>query len=132
MPLELLQLSAVAGRDPRIDAMTLERLVVAAADRARFANALGICDRTWDGGTDEVDLAYQDGGFTVAPDPLARVGTMAAGPAVTKGTFVRFTPSDDLMRPGMRLAPLHLKALRFADRHWDRDFGELEAAPDVR
>jgi hypothetical protein len=36
------------------------------------------------------------------------------------------------MRPGMRLAPLHIKALRFADQHWGRDFGDLEVAPDVR
>jgi predicted ATP-grasp superfamily ATP-dependent carboligase len=132
VPLELLQMCAVAGRDPRVNAATLERLVVDAADAARFANALGLSDRAWEGETDEVDLAWQDGRFTVASDPLARVGSMAAGPAVTKGTFVRFTPSDDLMRPGMRLAPLHLKALRFADQHWDRDFGELEIAPDVR
>src|SRR5262245_11255254 len=132
VPLELLQMCAVAGRDPRVNAATLERLVVDAADAARFANALGLSDREWEGETDEVDLAWQDGRFTVASDPLARVGSMAAGPAVTKGTFVRFTPSDDLMRPGMRLAPLHLKALRFADQHWDRDFGELEIAPDVR
>jgi hypothetical protein len=132
VPLELLQMCAVAGRDPRVNAATLERLVVDAADAARFANALGLSDRAWDGETDEVDLAWQDGRFTVASDPLARVGSMAAGPAATKGTFVRFTPSDDLMRPGMRLAPLHLKALRFADQHWDRDFGELEIVPDVR
>ncbi len=132
VPLELLQMCAVAGRDPRVNAATLERLVVDAADAARFANALGLSDRVWEGETDEVDLAWHDGGFTVASDPLARVGSMAAGPAVTKGTFVRFTPSDDLMRPGMRLAPLHLEALRFADQHWGRDFGELEIAPDVR
>ena len=132
VPLELLQMNVVAGRDPGVDAETLERLVVDAADRSRFANAMGLCDRPWEGDTDEVDVSWQDGHFAVASDPLARAGSMAAGPAVTAGTFVRFTPSDDLMRPGMRLAPLHIKALRFADQHWGRDFGELEVAPDVR
>lgn len=132
VPLELLQLNVVAGRDPGIDAATLEWLVLEAADRSRFANAMGLCDRVWEGATDEVDVSWQEGRFVVASDPLARVGSMVAGPAVTTGTFVRFTPMDDLMRPGMRLAPLHLKALQFANQHWDRDFGELEAAPDVR
>jgi hypothetical protein len=132
IPLELLQLNLVAGRDPGISAGALEELVVDAADGSRFANAMGLCDHPWAGDTAEVMLARVDGRLDIAADGAPVAGAMVAGPAVTSGTFVRFTPAIDALRPGDRLATLHSEALAFADRQWGCTFGELEIAPAVR
>ena len=132
IPLELLQLNVVAGRDAGIEAPALERLVVEAADGCRFASAVGLCDHPWEGDTAEVELARIDGRLDVAPDGVPVTGSMVAGPSVTDGTFVRFTPAIDTLRPGDRLATLHSEVLAFADRRWGCTFGELEIAPAVR
>lgn len=133
VPLELLQLNVVAGRDAGISAPELEELVVEAADASRFALAVGLCDHPWGSEeTAEVELARVDGALDVASDGAPLFGSMLAGPAVTEGTFVRFTPSEGALRPGDRLAPLHTEALAFADRQWGCTFGELQIAPAVR
>ena len=133
VPLELLQLNAAAGRAPGITAPALEGLVVEATDASRFAHAVGLCDHPW-GSTEtaEAQLARIDGRLDVASDGAPVVGAMQAGPAVTDGTFVRFTPAAGALRPGDRLATLHSEALAFADRHWGCTFGELEIAAAVR
>ena len=40
-------------------------------------------------------------------------------------------PADGVLRPGRRIAGLLAGVLRFADRQWGCDFGELSVAPDV-
>jgi hypothetical protein len=133
VPFELLHLNVVAGRDPGIAAPALEELVVEAADASRFAHGIGISDRPWGSAESaEVELALVDGVLDVASDGAPVAGSMLAGPAVTPGTFVRFLPADGTLRAGDRFAPLHLQALRFADRQWGCAFGELEAAPAAR
>jgi hypothetical protein len=132
VPMELLQLNVAAGRPAGIDAPALERLIVETADESRFAHAIGLCDQPWDGETAIVELARVDRHLAPAVDGGPRIGTMLAGEAVTGGTFVRFTPADGTMRPGDRLADLHIEALSFADRQWGCTFGELEMAPAAR
>ncbi len=132
VPMELLQLNVAAGRPAGIDAAALERLVVETADDSRFAQAIGMCDQPWEGETAIVELARVDGQLAPAVDRAPRIGTMMAGESVTGGTFVRFTPADGALRPGDRLADLHIEALAFADRQWGCAFGELEMAPAAR
>ena len=131
--LDLLHMNVVAGRDPGISCADLEELVVEAADASRYAKAVGICDHPWGStGTATVDLARLDGRIDVAAEGVPPIGTLVAGPAVTSGTFVRFTPAEGALRAGDRLATLHCEVLSFADRHWGCTFGELEIAPAVR
>ncbi|HEU0288475.1 MAG TPA: hypothetical protein VFR22_15620 [Nocardioidaceae bacterium] len=115
LPLELVHANVVAGRSAGISADDLERLVVNAADSDRRAYPIANCRRRLD------DLVTA----------RIREGVVVARPAVTSGSIVGFAPADGVLRPGRRIAELLAGVLRFADRQWGCDFGELSVAPDA-
>ena len=115
LPMELLHANVVAGHSAGISAVNLERLVVATADTDRRAYPLASCRHRL------ADLVTA----------RIREGMVLARPAVTSGSIVSFAPADGVLRPGGRIAGLLAGVLRFADRQWGCDFGELSVPPDV-
>jgi hypothetical protein len=115
LPLELLHANVVAGYSAGITAADLEQLVVATADADRRAYPLASCRHRL------ADLVTA----------RIREGMVLARPAVTSGSIVSFAPADGVLRPGGRIAGLLAGVLRFADRQWGCDFGDLSVAPDV-
>ena len=115
LPLELVHANVVAGHSAGISADDLERLVVDTADSVRRAYPIANCRHRLDGPV------------------TARIseGVVLARPAVTSGSIVSFAPADGVLRRGRRIAELLAGVLRFADRQWGCDFGELSIAPDV-
>ena len=130
LPMQLVQMSLVTGRDPRVSAAGLEALLVPAADANRSGDVTGVSAAVRLAETHSVDVVLSAGAFTPAAVDVA-TGTVLAGPNAM-GTFVRFQPAAGTLAPGSRMAPYAIAALSFADRVWGTDFGPLEAAPDVR
>lgn len=131
LPLELVHLNVVAGRDPGMAASDLERLTVDTADQRRAAHAMCRCAHD-DPAVDRADVVDVGGEFrevTAGGDPA---GLVMIRPAVTQGALVRFVPAPNLLRPGRRIAELTVRALRFADHRWGCAFGAVKRAPDVR
>ena len=131
LPVELLQLNLVAGREPGIAAPAVEELMLSAVDARRAGDAMGISAAVRRTETDTAEVALDGDSFRLAPEGSEPAGAISAGPNAV-GTFVRFRPAAGVLRPGDRMAPYSVAMRAFADERWGTDFGPCEAAPDVR
>ncbi|MCY3840185.1 MAG: hypothetical protein OXH09_16305 [Gammaproteobacteria bacterium] len=108
----------------------LEKAVVESADAHRTCAGWAVTRTTFDlGGVLEVVRdgdEYREGGSGEEPH-----GTFQFGPSVMGG-FVRFVLHPSRIQRGSSTAPEVIRALRFADRTLGTDFGELDAARDLR
>jgi hypothetical protein len=131
LPLDLLQINLVAGREVGVSAAALEELLVNAADDNRGGDAIGVSGALRLTETHSFDVVFRDGAFSAAPSGATCWGTISAGPSAI-GAFVLLQPGTDALAPGDRMAPYAIAALTFADTEWGTGFGQLDAAPDVR
>ena len=131
LPMELLQVNLVAGRDAGIAAAALEELLVPAADANRSGDAIGVSADVRLTETQTVAVVMRGAGFEASTSDADRTGTVVAGPSAM-GAFIRFEPAAGALAQGERMAPHATAMLAFADATWGTDFGALEAAPDVR
>jgi hypothetical protein len=131
LPIDLLQINLVDGRDIGISASALEKLLVSAADDNRGGDAMGVSGAVRLTETHSIAVAFHDGAFHAVSLDAPAWGTVSAGPNAV-GAFVRLQPGADALAPGDRMAPYAIAALAFADAAFGTDFGQLQAAPDVR
>lgn len=132
----LLELSCLAGRDPRVSVAELEAWALPAMDDRRVADVMSMSHErvveetvelpvTWDGRElRRVHLDRTDPVVPVGPSAVVTVGPSAVG------TFCRLT--GDLLGTGERVAPLNAALLRFLDAELGTGCGPVEVAPDVR
>ena len=129
-PLILLCLTIAEGERLDYRPELLERAVLETADNHRVCGGGRTTERTLtDTGT--FDLVADGDDYreaTAGEDPEA---TLLFGPGPIGG-FLRFTLNPALNPPGPPSAPQAARAFRLADRLLGTDFGDLEAARNVR
>jgi hypothetical protein len=123
----LLQFNLVAGRDPGVDAASLERWAVEVMDAQRFAKAVAIAPAAV--AAEPVDVPVRWEGSRLARSAEATGWQVSAGPNGA-GTFVRLDTPEDV--GGIRAGDLNVALLEFLDRELGAGFGEVRPAPDVR
>lgn len=129
-PLVLLCLAIAEGErlDYRPD--LLERAVVETADNRRVCGGGRTTERTLsDTGT--FDLVADGDDYREAEPGEDSEATLLFGPGPIGG-FLRLTLNPDRNEPGPPSAPQAARAFRLADRLLGTDFGDLEAARNVR
>ncbi len=131
VPLELLQVNVLAGRDPRVSVAALEQMVLDAADAHRGGKLLGMSARPAAAETQVAELYGDSSRLTPEHDGRQLAGTLSLG-GTPSGAFCTFEHRDGLLRAGDRMAPLNAAVLRCADELWDAGFGPVEVAPEVR
>jgi hypothetical protein len=131
--LDLLQLNALIGRDVARPAADIEAAAMAALDKHRIVDTMGMSTARAPGSgeTSYQRVAMSEGRLVPADTDETSIGTVQRG-AASVGTFVRLTIDGSLIPAGQRCAPLALLMLEFADRMWDTQFGALAMATDVR
>lgn len=130
LPLAPLCLAITQGEKVDYRPDLLERAVVESADAHRTCAGWSVTPNTFDqSGTlrtvrngDE----YRESGKDEEPH-----GTIQYGPSGVGG-FLRFTSQQAQIQRGSSAAPEVIRALRFADRALGTEFGELEAARNLR
>ena len=129
-PLILLCLAIAEGERLDYRPELLERAVLETADNHRVCGGGRTTERTLtDTGTFDLVADGDDyGEATAGEDPEA---TLLFGPGPIGG-FLRFTLNPALNEPGPPSAPQAARAFRLADRLLGTDFGDLEAARNVR
>jgi hypothetical protein len=131
LPLEMLQVNLVAGRDLGVSAADLEPLLLTSADRNRVGRAAAITEAVRPHESTRAPVRSKDGELSEAPHRGARLGEIVMGPT-SVGALIQLVPDAGAFTPGMRMAPLNAAVMRFADRHWGTTFGPVQIAPDVR
>ena len=129
-PLILLCLAIAEGEELDYRPELLERAVLETADNHRVCGGGRTTERILtDTGTFDLVAEVDDYRQAAAgEDPEA---TLLFGPGPIGG-FLRFTLNPDRNEPGPPSAPLAARAFRLADRLLGTDFGDLEAAKNVR
>jgi len=129
-PLILLCLAIAEGErlDYRPD--FLERAVLETADKHRVCGGGRTTERTLTE-TGTFDLVADGDDYREAEPGEDPEGTLLFGPGPIGG-FLRFTLNPDRNKPGPPSAPQAARAFRLADRLLGTDFGNLEAARNVR
>lgn len=130
LPLILLCLAIAEGErlDYRPD--LLERAVVDTADNHRVCGGGRTTERTLTE-TGTFDLVAGGDDYREAEASEDPEATLLFGPGPIGG-FLRFTLNPERNEPGPPSAPQAARAFRLADRLLGTDFGELEAARNVR
>jgi hypothetical protein len=123
----LLQFTLVAGRDPGVDAASLERWAVDVLDARRFAKAVAVAPAAVAAEPVDVPVAWE--GSLLQRSTQATGWQVSAGPNGA-GTFVRLDTPDHV--DGTRTGELNVALLEFLDRELGAGFGEVRIAPDVR
>lgn len=130
LPLILLCLAIAEGEELDYRPELLERAVVETADNHRVCGGGRTTERTLtDTGT--FDLVADGADYREAEASEDPEATLLFGPGPIGG-FLRFTPNPDRNEPGPPSAPQAARAFRLADRLLGTDFGDLEAAKNVR
>jgi len=130
LPLTLLCLAIAEGERLDYRPELLERAVVETADDHRVCGGGRTTERTLtDTGT--FDLVADGDDYREAEPGENPEATLLFGPGPIGG-FLRFTLNPDRNEPGPPSAPLAARAFRLADRLLGTDFGELQAASNVR
>jgi hypothetical protein len=125
--LTLLQYNLLAGRDPRVDAASLEAWAVPALDAAPFAKPIAITARQVVDEPVDVPVAWDGSTLTRSSDETGWL--ISAGPN-SAGTYVRLVTPEGLA--GVRVAELNVALMRFLDEALDAGFGDLQAPPELR
>lgn len=124
----LLQASLVAGLDPGVGVADLESLVpLMDAERAGKPSAI-VEGATKVGGDVRIPVRWDGLDFTRS---TVETGDVLVAGDTPNGFFAKVEPCASLV-PGARLADLTAGLERFCDREWGSDFGDVEAAPDLR
>jgi hypothetical protein len=124
----LLQLNLLVGRDPQVDAATLEAWALPLMDAGPFGKAVAMSSRrvasdpfdihvTWDGAT--LARSWDKTGWSVSVGPNSA------------GTYSRLNTPPGALRAA-RVADLNVALMRFLDAELGTAFGDVSAAPDVR
>ena len=129
-PLVLLCLAIAEGERLDYRPELLERAVLDTADNHRVCGGGRTTERTLtDTGT--FDLVTDGDDYREAEASEDPEATLLFGPGPIGG-FLRFTLNPDRNEPGPPSAPLAARAFRLADRLLGTNFGDLEAARNVR
>jgi hypothetical protein len=131
LPLEMLQVNLVAGRELGVSAADLEPLLLTSADQNRVGRAAAITEAVRPHESAKLPVISKNGELSEAPDHSSRLGEVVMGPTAA-GALILLVPEPGTLTPGMRMAPLNAAVMRFADRHWGTRFGAVQIAPDVR
>lgn len=107
-----------------------ERIVLASADTHRAGGGWTATSTQFSENA-SVKLVLEDGEYREAASDQKTHAILTYGPG-PQGGFLSFGLDADLNRPGSPAAPEVVRALRFADRHLGTNFGQLEAAENVR
>ena len=130
LPMALLCLAIIQGEKLDYRPDHLEKMVVESADAHRTCAGWAVTRTTFDSsGVLEIVRdgdEYRETGSGEEPH-----GTFQFGPSVMGG-FVRFVLHATRIQRGSSTAPEVVRALRFADRELGTDFGELDAAKNLR
>ena len=130
LPLAPLCLAITQGETLDYRPDLLERAVVEAADAHRTCAGWSVTPRAFDdsGTLDVVRDGDEYRKRRAGEEPL---GTIQYGPSGVGG-FLRFVGKQAATQRGSSAAPEVIRALRFADRTLGTEFGELEAARNLR
>ena len=130
LPLAPLCLAITQGETLDYRPELLERAVVEAADAHRTYTGWSVTPKAFDdsGAVDVVRDGDQYRERRAGEDPL---GTIQYAPSGVGG-FLRFVSRQAAIKRGSSAAPEVVRALRFADRALGTEFGELEAARNLR
>ena len=130
LPLAPLCLAIIQGEQLDYRPDLLERAVVESADAHRTCGGWAVT-RTAFGDSGVLEIARDGDAYREAGSGDEPHGTFQFGPSVMGG-FVRFALHPTRIQRGSSTAPEVVRALRFADRQLGTDFGELEAARNLR
>ena len=130
LPLAPLCLATIQGEalDYRPD--VLERALVESADAHRTCAGWAVTQTTFDS-SGVLEVVRDGDEYREIRSGEEPHGTFQFGPSVMGG-FVRFVLHPKWIQRGSSTAPEVVRALRFADRELGTDFGELEAARNLR
>ncbi len=123
----LLQFTLLAGRDPGVDAPSLERWALGVLDATRFAKPLALAAPGVVEGPVDVPVAWDGERLTRSEQETGWLVSAGPNPA---GTYVRLTTPEEL--DGVRAGDLNVALMAFLDAELGTGFGEVGAAPDVR
>jgi hypothetical protein len=124
----LLQYNLLAGRDPQVDAATLEAWALPQMDARPFDKPIAMSSRQVATDPFDVHVSWDGAGLARSWDETGWSVSVGPNPA---GTYCRLNvPSGGL--PGVRVADLNVALMRFLDTELGTGFGEVAAAPDVR
>ena len=130
LPLAPLCLAVTQGEKLDYRPDLLERAVVETADAHRTCAGWSITQRTIHG-SGLLDVVRDGDEYRECASGEQRHGTLQYGPSVMGG-FLRFALHAAQIQRGSSSAPEVIRALRFADRALGTEFGELEAARNLR
>ena len=130
LPLAPLCLAIIQGEQLDYRPDLLERAVVESADAHRTCAGWAVT-RTAFGDSGVLEIARDGDEYREIGSGEEPHGTFQFGPSVMGG-FVRFVLHPTRIQRGSSTAPEVVRALRFADRELGTDFGELDAARDLR
>jgi len=125
---KLLQLTLLAGRDPRVTVEELEAWAVPAMDAGRVTKAVAMGERRVVDQSVDIPVVWDGSGLRRALDDEAN-GRVLVGPSAV-GIFSKL--AGDVLARGDRIGHLNAALLGFLDEELDAGFGPVEAAPDVR
>ncbi len=123
----LLQANLVAGVDTGLTVADLEGLVTL-MDERRTGKAVALAEGIRAGGDFAYPVSWDGVAFARADAETGNTLVVADTPT---GLFAKVDPCVALL-PGQRLATVNVALLAFVDREYGSEFGELEAAPDLR
>ena len=107
-----------------------ERIVLTSADTHRVGGG-GTATSTEFSENAVINLVRENGEYREADSDQETHATLTYGPG-PRGGYLIFELDADLNQPGTPAAPDVVRALRFADQHLGTNFGQLEAAKNVR
>jgi hypothetical protein len=124
----LLQYNLLAGRDPGVDAASLEAWALPLMDAQRVAKPVGVSRRQV--ASDPFDLSVTWDGESFARAETETGWSISVGPNPA-GTYCRANPPPAAL-DGRRVADPNVALMRFLDAELGTGFGEVSAPPDVR
>lgn len=130
LPLAPLCLAVIQGEELDYRPDLLERAVLESADAHRTCAGWTVTGTAF-GDSGVLEVVRDSDEYREAKPDEEPHGTFQFGPSVMGG-FVRFVLHPAQVQRGSSAAPEVVRALRFADRALGTDFGELEAARNLR
>jgi hypothetical protein len=124
----LLQYNLLAGRDPGVDAASVEAWALPLMDGTRVSKPIAMSPRQV--GADPFDVHVTWDGSAFARSWSETGWSVSLGPNPS-GTYCRVNPPPGAL-DGRRVADVNVALLRFLDAELGTSFGEVSAPPDVR
>ena len=130
LPMAPLCLAIIQGEQLDYRPDLLEQSVVESADAHRTCAGWAVTSKTFDS-SGVLEIVRDGDQYRESRSGEEPHGTFQFGPSVMGG-FVRFVLHPTRIQRGSSTAPEVVRALRFADRELGTEFGELDAARDLR